>query len=132
MGSKMLSEKSLSELRGIAQALDVPSLFQLDKLRLIQAIELKQKTDVSREEKDLIDRIYFKQRDFLRESGTDGLGVVQAKETLTEVLRPFVDRGLRFWIDGDRWYMERGMKTDEGHVSTPINVVVCCAKTLMI
>lgn len=122
----MLSSKSLTELRGIAQSLDVPNVFQLDQVHLIQEITAKQiaampapKVEIPRPEYDarLMNKPPSKRSN---------------EEEIRQLLIPYVQRGLNLSFDEERWYMSSGKKTDEGTLRMPLKIVLRCAEKVMI
>lgn len=117
--------KSLVELRGIAQSLGIPDIFQKDKPQLVQAIELKQeafipapKVEIPRPEYDA--RLMTKPPSQLSE-----------RVEVEELLAPFVARGMHLKFDEERWYMSFGKKTDEGTLRMPLRVALRCAEEIM-
>lgn len=124
----MLSKKSLTELRGIAQSFDVADIFQKDQKQLIQAIEMKQQA-IAPAPKIEIPKPEYDAR--LMNKPPARLSDVQMIE---ELLAPYVARGLRLNFDenGERWFMSRGKMTDEGTVRMPPRHVLHCAEKMMV
>lgn len=121
----MLSTKSMTELRGIAQSLDVPNIFQKDRAHLLQAIEMKQvalvplpKLDIPKPEYDarLMTKPPSKQSD---------VGEIE------KLLQPYVERGLNTRFEEERWYFSYNKKTDEGTLRMPLAQVLRCAEKLL-
>lgn len=119
----MLRNKSLTELRGIAQSFGIPVDFSKDAVQLAQAIEAKQKDMVPKPEapaRPVDGRLTYKSPS-RRTSKTE----------IVEVLAPYVDRGLRLeFPDDDSWTMALGNKNDSGNIRIPLRVVVNCAERL--
>lgn len=121
----MLQNKSLIELRGIAQSLGVADVFQKDHAQLLQAIEIKQqavlpvpKLEIPRPEYDA--RLMSKPPS--RKSN---------QADIEQLLVPYVSRGLHLKFDEERWYMQHGKKTDEGTLRMPLKIVMRCAEKVM-
>lgn len=123
----MLSKKSLTELRGIAQSFDVADIFQKDQRQLIQAIEMKQQA-IAPEPKIEIPKPEYDARLMTRPPARKS-----DIQMIEELLTPYVARGLRLTFDenGERWFMSRGKMTDEGTVRMPPRHVLHCAERLM-
>lgn len=123
----MLANKSLTELRGIAQSFDIADIFQKDQAQLIQAIELKQQA-IAPEPKIEIPKPEYDARLMTRPPARKS--DMQIIETL---LQPYIARGLKLSFDehGERWYMSRNKMTDEGTVRMPPRVILHCANRLM-
>lgn len=121
----MIADKSITELRGIAQALSVPDLFQLDRNALLQAIELRQAkyTEIPKIE------IQMPQYDvrLMTASPSSMCNITE----LEELLKPYVARGLKIKFDEERWYMSLGKKSDEGSLRMPLRVALKCAEALL-
>jgi hypothetical protein len=122
----VLLNKSLVELRGIAQSFNIPDIFQKDTIQLIQAIEMKQqgitpapKVEIPRPEYDarLMTKPPSKRSD---------------KEAMEELLAPHIARGLHFKVDenAEWWSMSHGKRTDEGTMRMPLKTVLRCAEKL--
>lgn len=121
----MLLNKSLTELRGIAQSFSIGDIFQKDKPQLIQAIELKQqalipapKIEISKPEYDarLMTRPPSKR---------------STQQDIEELLAPYIAKGLRISFDDERWYMSYGKRTDEGTLRMPLKIVLKCAEKIL-
>lgn len=123
----MLQDKSLTDLRGIAQSFGVTDIFTKEKNALIQAIELKQQAiaPTPRIENPL--------------PAYDGRLMTKApsrKSSIQEaqdLLQPFIARGLnlRFEENGEYFYMSFGKKTDEGTMRQPLRQLWNCAERVM-
>lgn len=123
----MLAQKSLTELRGIAQSLGVGDVFRMDRPHLMQAIELKQSalSPVVKHEPVMPQydaRLMTKPP--ARKSGV---------KEIRELLEDHVARGLvlSFNENEERWMMKIGDRTDEGTIRMPLRVVLHCANKLM-
>lgn len=126
--SSALRAKSVTALRTIADSFGVRDIFNLDKAALIQAIEAKRAYSDDKKQRDEIDRIVFRQKDFLsRQQPVDAPTELQ----VLDVLEPCLQRGLRVSFEGGRWYMECGGRTDEGSLTMPLRVIVECAGNIL-
>lgn len=121
----MLSSKSLTELRGIAQALSVPDVFQKDKAHLIQAIELKQAAAVP-VPKPEIPKPQYDARLMTKPPSRKS-----DPNSLAPLLAPYIERGLQVEYTDEMWKMRFGIKTDQGTLRMPLRIVLKCADELM-
>lgn len=121
----MLVDKSLIELRGIAQSFDIPDLFEKDKLQLIQAIEIKQKKLIP-EPKINIPRPEYDARLMTKPPSKRS-----SQQEIEQMLTPFVARGLVLSFTDEQWHMKRGKKADEGTLRMPLKIVLRCAEKVM-
>ncbi len=121
----MLNNKTLTELRAIAQSFDVPDIFQKDPLQLMQAIELKQKAMipeaaiiVPKPENDgrLMDKPPARRSD---------------TALLQEYAAPYVARGVKIEYTPERWYASLGKKNDEGTIRMPAKHFIKCLDRLL-
>lgn len=122
-----LQKKSLTELRGIAQAFSVSDLFQKDKLQLIQAIEMKQQ-GLAPAPKIEIPKPEYDARLMTKPPSKKSL-----RQDAEVLLGPYVARGMsvRFEDNEERWYMAHGKKTDEGTMRMPLRHLLRCAERIM-
>lgn len=121
----MLSSKSLTELRGIAQSYNIPDIFQKDQRQLVQAIEMKQKAMLP-EPKVEIPRPEYDARLMLKPPSKKS-----TQEEAEELLAPYIARGLHVTFEPEWWKMSFGKKTDEGTMRMPLRVLLKCAEKLM-
>lgn len=121
----MLQNKSITELRGIAQSFGVADIFQKDKTQLVQAIEMKQ-AGIAPAPKIEIDKPVYDARLMTKAPSRRS-----SREEVEELLQPYVARGLNLSFDEERWYMSCGKKTDEGTLRMPLRVVMNCADKVM-
>lgn len=121
----MLANKSLTEIRGIAQSLSIADVFQKDKTQLLQAIELKQQAAIPAPPapmpKPQYDARLMTKQPSRRSNQAD----------IELLLAEHVKRGLRLTFDEERWYMSYGKKTDEGTLRMPLRVVRMCADKII-
>lgn len=121
----MLRNKSLTELRGIAQSFGVADIFTKDQLQLIQAIELRQQ-DMQPTTAPIIPKPEYDARLMTRPPAKRS-----EVEVAEELLAPYVERGLHLRFDEERWYMSYSGRTDEGTLRMPLRVLMKCADNLM-
>ena len=121
----MLSNKSFTELRGIAQSFGVDDIFKKDEKQLIQAIEMKQ-MDLAPKPKFEIPKPTYDARLMTKPPSrkTD-------REEIEELLKEHVRRGLHLKFDEERWYMSICKKNDEGTIRMPLRTVLHCANKVM-
>lgn len=120
-----LKGKSLVDLRGIAQALDVPDIFQKDEVQLRQAIDMKKQGMVSVPKAEVVQPAYDARL------MTEAPGKIGDKAEIKEMLTTFVARGLHLSFSEEQWFMSRGKKTDEGTLRMPLRQILKCAIKVM-
>ncbi len=121
----MLEGKSLTDLRGIAQAFGIKDIFQKDALQLRQAIEVKQ-LDLEPVQKVEVAQPPYDAR-LMTMVPADTLDQAMAEHYLA----PYVENGLRVTYDEERWYMRNGKRTDEGTMRMPPRHLLDCARRIM-
>lgn len=57
--------------------------------------------------------------------------LIPRRTHLYEILKDYVDMGLKIDIQARRWYMEFNGKTDEGGMDVPFRVIRQCAARIM-
>ncbi len=121
----MLDTKSIVELRGIAQSMNVPFTMADDKKKLIQAIQIKQDAMFTPPPAPIMpDVSYHALRSRTVPKSSD-------EAMVRATLQPFVDKGLHLSFHGDTWSMIWGGKTDSGTLKQPIRVIIKCAQKVM-
>lgn len=120
-----MKNKSLHQLRGIAQSYAIPDIFAKDAKQLIQAIELKQQ--------DMIPEpaIEIKQPEYDPRLMTKVPARKSDQQAVKELLAPFVKLGMHLTFDQEHWYMRHDKKTDEGTLRMPLRVILRCAERIM-
>lgn len=121
----MLQNKSLVELRGIAQSFGIANIFQMDAAQLRQQIELKQQ-GIAKPEPIVIPTPAYDARLM-----TEQPGKICELEEVEELLAPYVQRGLHARFDDERWYFSHGKKTDEGTLRMPVRIILKCAEAVL-
>lgn len=117
----MLANKSLTELRGIAQSFGIKDIFQKDLLQLKQAIELKQQ-DMQPAPKVEIAKPEYDARLMTKPPARIG-----NRSELEALLAPYIVRGLHARFDDECWYFSFGKKNDSGSLRMPMKTVLWCA-----
>lgn len=125
MRQTTLEEKSLTELRSIAQGIGVSFNFSTDKKHLIQ--EIKQHS---------VSLIPKPNAELPKVPEPERIRIIPptknpTRETITQTLQPFIDRGLKLSFDGDTFHMRMGKKEDTGNVRTSLRVIVRTAEAVM-
>ena len=121
----MLQDKSLIELRGIAQSLSIPDVFQKDKLQLVQAIEFKQQAVT------VAPKIEMPRPPYDARLMTQAPAKIGDKDEVWGMIEPLIKRGLHAKFDEERWYFSHGKKTDEGTLRMPLRNIIKCAEAVL-
>lgn len=120
----MLRNKTIYELRAIAQGLGIDDLFSKDLNQLLQTIELKQKAMIPEQPVIPVNPEYDVR--LLNEGSAD-------HKDIEELLVFHVERGLRLSFPSpDQWHMRVGKKEDSGTITMPLATVLDCANKLML
>lgn len=121
----MLRNKSLTELRGMAQSFGIADLFSMDAAQLAQAIELRQQ-DLVPPKPEPIDRPVYDARLMDKPPARKS-----DREMLEEYLAPYVARGVVLTFDEENWYMRLGIKSDQGTLRMRPATAIRCAERLL-
>lgn len=120
-----LRNKSIHELRGIAQSFGIPDIFEKDVVRLQQEIEIRQQKLIPPP------AIPFP----LPEYDARLMSKPPARRTNTDeiitLLEPYIAKGLKLSFDHEHWYMASGIKNDTGVIRMPLRHVLECARKVM-
>lgn len=118
-----LREKSIHDLRTMAQAFGVNDVFSKDKNNIIQEIVLKHAPVAPA-------AVVMPP---LPVSVNQALDDMADPDDVTAAMKPYAALGLRFqFIDsGTRWSMRFGERADEGTMSMPLKTVIDCARKLL-
>lgn len=121
-----LKNKTIHEIRAIAQGFGIPDLFSKDKDQLLQAISLKQDAMIPEPP------IHIPAPQYDARLMTKPPSKKSAQEEVMELLAPHLANGLRIEFDGEeQWSMGFGKKTDAGTLRMPLRHVLMCANKLM-
>lgn len=116
-----LKDKSIVELRGIAQGLGIPDLFNKSRVELVQQIELKS-SDISPIQSPLVPEVRFV---------SIPSDTIANEELLKEALDPFIKLGVSLSVDNDVWFLKYGKKEDAGTMHQPIKNIIRCVERLL-
>lgn len=125
MLQKSLEDRSLTELRAIAQGCGASFDFSTSKAHLLQAIRIKSVDIVPKPDAK---PVHIAEPERIR---TIPPSKNVSRETLILILKPFTDRGLKIEFDGDNWTMRAGKKEDSGNMRVPLRILVRCAEQLL-
>lgn len=120
-----LEDKTIVELRAIAQGYGVDNIFRMKKNELVQAIRLKQEPETP----DSV--INIPPPDYDRRIANKPPAKLSTRTKIEEILARHVQVGLNLSFDEERWYMTYQGRTDEGTLRMPLRVVLRCADKLM-
>lgn len=122
----MLKNRSIHQLRQIADGYGIANVFSKDANQLIQAIEAKQ-TDMVRDVSQPIPRPEYDARLMLKPPSKSS----DEREVLN-LLQGHISKGLHIeFPEVDRWHMKWGVKEDTGNMRVPLRVILDCADRLM-
>lgn len=124
--SEAIHEKSLTELRTIAQGLGVAGLLSKNRPQLISAIEARNK--VAYQVKPKAPEVIIEDSRLRDAPPAEEC----TEDMILEVLLPYINRGLIVEFDNKgSWTMQWGDKNDSGTMAQPLRNVVRYAKRLM-
>jgi hypothetical protein len=123
----VLTNKSIHELRAIAEGYGVPDVFAKDLNELRQAIELKQVAHIK--EPEFVPPV---RQEYDTRLMTKRPAKTFTQEEAIELTKPHRVRGLVLTFpDPDRWHMRIGIKEDTGTLRMPPRVFLDCADRIM-
>jgi hypothetical protein len=121
-----LKDKSVHELRAIAQTFDIDNIFSMDAGQLAHAIEIKRVELIPEPEIEL-PKPHYDARLMTRPPSKKS-----KKDEILDLLDGHIKLGLRVeFIDEETWSMYRGDKTDTGSIRVPLRVMLKCADRMM-
>jgi len=109
----MLNEKSLTELRTIAQGLGVEEIFTKSHAHLVQDIEKKHGELIPKEK--IVVPVQYKMLP---------TGDKCDKGELMQFLEPYIKRGLKVVIGDETWKFSFGKKNDSGTLRMPLRIAL--------
>lgn len=118
----MLEDKSLTELRIIAQGLGVKDIFSKSFLHLRREIEQKGSELIPQQEQVVAPVIEIK---------VDNSVNTLTEELLMDNLKPFLDKGMRISIANGLWKFSFGKKVDTGTMSMPLRTAIRKAQEIL-
>jgi hypothetical protein len=120
-----LAERSIHDLRSIAQGYGIANLFQLDKPALLQQIRLKQQ-DMQPKTSNVPEVAPYDGRLF----GDQPLET--SEDNLREVLQEHISRGLKLdFLPPDAWRLRIADREDTGTLRQPLFKIVQAADNLL-
>ena len=123
----VLDNKSIAELRSIAEGYGIADLFSKDRLELMQAIHGKQQASIP-----VPEFIEPKQNDYDSRLMTKRPAKETTKEMAIELLADHVSQGLELTFpEPDRWSMRYKDRNDSGTMRMPPRTLIYCATKLM-
>lgn len=121
-----LKDKSIHELRSIAQSFNIDDIFSKNTAQLIQEIEIK-RDDLIPEPEVKIPPPEYDARLMTRPPSKRS-----SQDDVLELLSGHIQKGLIVTFpDEEVWEMSFGKKTDTGSVRMPLRVTLSCANKLM-
>lgn len=114
----MLNDKTLTELRNIAQGLGINEIFSKAPNQLMQDIEQKHKQLIPPPSIPLPAPHYDARL------MTAAPGVMCDKDSLMELLQPYIKRGLKVDIGDETWKFSFGKKVDTGTLRMPLRTAL--------
>lgn len=123
----MLEDKTLTELRGIAQTMGVPDVFSKTKPQLSQAVSLKAEGMVKAPEPIVVQQHPYDARLMTQEPNALG-----DKQDLLDVLGSYIKIGLKVdFPDEETWKLSWNKREDTGTLRQPLRNIVNCANRIM-
>lgn len=124
---KTLRDRSIHELRGMAQAFGVADIFEKDIPHLIQDIELRQQT-LAPAPVPLPPLPDYDARLMTKPPSKRSV-----PDDVVTLLEPYITRGLRFTIDdnAETWAMQFNKVTDSGTMRMPMRHLLEAARRVM-
>lgn len=124
---KPLRERSIHELRGMAQAFGVNDIFEKDAAHLIQEIELRQVKLVP-PATPLPPLPQYDARLMNKPPSKRSM-----PDDVVTLLAPYITQGLRFTMDdnAETWTMQRGKVVDTGTMRMPMRHLLDAARRVM-
>lgn len=126
MSTSGLTNKSIHDLRAIAQTFGVKDIFAKDQKRLIQDIEIKTQ--------DMIPKpmVEIPKPEYDARLMTRPPAKMSTEESIMDLLEIHIRQGLKVTFpDPERWEMRFDGRTDTGNMRMPLRVVLGCAERLM-
>ena len=122
----MLKDKTIHQLRSIAQGFDIPDIFSKDHAQLVQAIEMKRDKMIP----EPVISPPLPQYD--ARMMTEDPSAIVSKEELDRMLEPYRAKGLHVsYPDPESFQMEFGKKTDTGTLRQPLRNILLCAEKIL-
>lgn len=116
-----LRDKSIHELRGIAQSFGIDDIFKKDAVHLAQEIEQRQEK-LAEPKLPPINISY----DIPHTQGS-----ICSPTELTDALQHHIKHGLTLRFEPDHWIMSARKKLDTGSLTMPIRDIIKCADRVL-
>jgi hypothetical protein len=113
-----MKDKSITQLRTIAQGLGVSDVFALSRAHLIQGIEAKHKELIPPAPIVIPAPVYDVRL------MTAAPAQMCDKDTLRQMLEPYIKRGLNVEIGDETWKFRFGKKMDTGTLRMPLRIAL--------
>lgn len=120
-----LRNKSIHDLRVIAQSFGVTDIFEKDAIHLAQEIELKQQRLIP-PPPVIIPKPEYDARLMTKPPARRSTTIAA-----TELLAPYIQRGLKLSFTEETWSMAFGTKNDCGSLRMPLRNMIICAQKVM-
>lgn len=122
-----MHDKSIHQLRAIAEGYNIPDIFSKQRHELEQAISLAQVAQLPEQKFTPPPRREYDTRIMSRRPANSF-----TKEDALDVLEPYFSYGLKIeFPDPDRWHMRVKGKEDTGTMRMPLRVLLDCADRLL-
>lgn len=122
----MLEDKTIHQLRAIAQGFDIPDIFSKDRNQLVQAIELKRDKMIP-EPSLTVPKPEYDARLMTAEPNA----IVDQAE-LGRMLEPYISRGMHVdFPDEESFEFRFANKSDTGNLRQPLRAILQCADRVM-
>lgn len=122
----MLENKSIHQLRGIAQSFGITDIFSKTDIQLRQEISLKQEA-LSPAKLEAPPKPEYDARLMTKPPSKQS-----DRELALEVLKPYIDKGLHVdFPNEEEWHMRWGKREDTGTLRMPLRVILQCAAGVM-
>lgn len=122
----MLKDKSLHQIRAIAQSYGIGDIFSKEHHQLVQEIEIKQRDMIPKPEVT-IPRPEYDARLMTKPPAKMG-----QQHEIEEMLRFHVERGLHLeFPTPESWHMRWSKKEDSGTMRQPLKNILQCADKVM-
>lgn len=121
-----LKQKSLTELRGIAQSFGISDIFSKTNIQLAQEIELKQQKLIPPVAPPIPKPEYDARLMTRPPSKTSN------QDDIIALLKDHISRGLHVTFpEPDKWEMRFGNKNDSGTTRMPLRTILNCANAVL-
>lgn len=120
-----LRNKSIHDLRTIAQSFGVTDIFEKDIIHLAQEIEIKQQKLIPAH------TVLPPKPEYDARLMTKPPARKSSIALITELVEPYIKLGLKLRFEEENWFMAYGDKNDSGSIRIPPRHVLNCAERLL-